>query len=127
MVYAHQIRSIVAKYLAKSLDANGFLREFSPLSRNIQRDGDAEAARLADRIESCLADLRAGCVKEPQFRSVLRDLTSAAEVNTFSCGPVCFPASINRYSSPERVFPEYQAPSGTSPAMELGSTVFLQG
>jgi hypothetical protein len=127
MVYAHQIRSVVAKYLAKSFDANGFLREFSPLSRNIQRDGDAEAVRLADRIESYIADLRAGCIKELQFRSALRELTYTAAVNTFFSGPVCFPAGINHYSVPENAFPEYQAPSGTSPAVELGSTVFLQG
>jgi hypothetical protein len=124
MVYAHQIREVVAGYLSKDLDANGFLLRFSALSYNIHNQGDAEAVRLADHIESCLVDLRAGCIKEVQLRSILRELTYSTSANNFYM-PVSFPVSVNQYLGLEKAFPEYHVSSGTSPAVGFGSTVLL--
>jgi hypothetical protein len=124
MVFAHQIRNVVAEYLSKDLDASGFLCKFSALSFNVRKDGEAEAIRLSDQIESCLVDLRAGCIKQLQFHAILRELIHASDVNVFYM-PVCFPVSVNQYSGLEKAFPAYQASSDTSPAVEFGSTVFL--
>lgn len=124
MVYAHQIREVVAEYLSKNLDASGFLSKFSALSYNIRKEGEAEAIRLADQIESCLIDLRAGCIKELQLRSILSDLTYSNAANIFYM-PVSFPGTVNQYSVLEKAFPGHPAPSDTSRGVEFGLPTVL--
>jgi hypothetical protein len=124
MVYAHQIREVVSEYLSKDMDAKAFLCKFSALSYNVRKEGEAEAVRLADQIESCLVDLRAGCIKDLQLRSILRELTYSAAANSFYM-PVSFPVGVNHYSVLEKAFPETPASSDTSPGVVFGSVVLL--
>jgi hypothetical protein len=126
MVFAHQIRGVIADYLSKSIDANKFLEQFSALSYNIHGNGEAEAIRLADSVESYLVDLRAGCIGELEFRSILRDLSHINDVNVFHV-PMSFPVSVNHVSVVEMAYQGTSASSGTSRGMAFGSELHLQG
>lgn len=126
MVFAHQIRGTVSNYLANVIDAKAFLLQFSSLSYNIRKRGDAEAIRLADKIESLLVDARSGCIAELQLRSILRELIYANVVNSFNLPP-SFACSVNQISMGETAFLRSPATSDTlrgvvfGPAMPLPS------
>lgn len=125
MVFAHQIREAVASYLSKAIDANGFLLKFSNLSHNVHRAGEPEAVRLADSIESRLADLRAGCISELEFRSLLRDSIYASAVNNMFV-PVSFPTPLNQFAVAEMGFQNQAGLSGTKREVEFGSVQSIQ-
>ena len=124
MVFAHQIRGVVSNYLANKLDAKEFLVQFSSLSYNIRKIGDAEAIRLADKIESLLIDARAGCVAEPQMRSMLRDMVYAGAVNSFNM-PSSFTTFVNQFSIEEIAFRGNSGASDTLPGVVFGPALIL--
>src|SRR5438552_10179873 len=73
MVSAGQICEIIRNYVSQG-DANKFVLDFSALSYNIHKSRNAEAIRLANEIESKLADLRGGFISKSVFLESLRDL-----------------------------------------------------
>jgi hypothetical protein len=125
MVFAHQIREVVEKYVSKSLDAEKFVREFAALSYNIRSGGEAEAVRLANAIEFHLVDARSGCISEAQLRSTLDDLVSVGDVNNMVMAPQ-FPVCVNQFLTPEIAFPAGSGSFGTLRGVELGLVEYLQ-
>ncbi len=120
MIFAHQIRQVVADYLSRDLDLDGLLHKFSPMSYNIQKDSQPEAIRLANAIEICLADIRAGCVGEAQFRATLRELVSMDTPNIFIHG-LSFASTVNQYSAEGMANPGASPLFGTTRETEPGS------
>ena len=73
MVSASEIHRVVTDYFSHQ-DANRFVLEFSRVSYNIHKNGSPEAIRLANEIESNLADLRGGFISKSVFLQNLEDL-----------------------------------------------------
>lgn len=70
MVSAAEIREVVSSYLSHN-DGDRFVLEFSPLSHNVLKNGDAEAQALANKIESKMADIPAGILSISDFKRFL--------------------------------------------------------
>jgi hypothetical protein len=125
MVFAHQIRKVVAEYLSPSrnVDIDGFVRNFAPLSHDILKNGEPEAIRLANVIEASLASLYARCSAEAQFRSNLRSAVSMDVPNIVFVAT--FPVNVNRQwgASGSRV--EWQ-PADREREMESWSVEYRQ-
>jgi len=102
MVFAHQIRQVAAEYLSRKIELDGFQQGFAPLSYNIQKNGQPEAIRLVNAIEALLVNLRANCIKEAQFRVILRDFTSLDAANVFI--DLSFSSPVNQYHHEEAAF-----------------------
>jgi hypothetical protein len=115
MVFAHQIRQVIADYLSDRIKLEGFAERFAPLSYNILKDGQHEAIRLANAAEGLLVNLRANCINEQRFRAMLRDLTSLDATNVFI--DLSFSSPVNQYSVEETAFPAAVVPFGTSREM----------
>jgi len=82
MVTIDQIREAVLKYLAHG-DANRFVLDFSRLSYNIHTNGDSDAQLIADRIESKLADVRAGFASKDDLLEFVSTLVNPYVANNF--------------------------------------------
>jgi hypothetical protein len=126
MVYARQIREVAAIYGNQGMSSDQFVEKFSALAYNIHKNGDPEAIRLVDRIQSMMIDVRSGCMAEPQLRSLLRDVAATAPANAFVIHRVSFPRaqfiepaqSVNQMSVAGTAFQMVVGSSGTSPAAE---------
>ena len=75
MISVSQIREIVSRYLSSG-DANKFILEFSAVSSNIHKNGEAEAIDLANKIEGKRADLSAAFISENSFKKYLFELVA---------------------------------------------------
>ncbi len=114
MISASQILAAVAGYLSHN-DSDKFVREFSALSYNIHKNGDAEAVALARAIEFKMADLRSGCIQKPSFlialRQILIENLLASNVRaSVSLEPINVPAVV------ESASPAWAESFGTLPA-----------
>jgi hypothetical protein len=125
MVFAHQIRKVVADYLSQKLDLDGFVRDFAPLSFNVLKNGDNAAVRLANGVEAFLAELRCGCIREKQFQSMLRELAALDAPNTFLYD-LSFASAVNVYPQAEFAFPEVWGSAGTLCETVPGSVALHQ-
>lgn len=125
MVFAHQIRNIIADYLSRKLDLDGFVRAFAPLSYNVVKNGDPAAIRLANGVEAFLVELRAGCISESQFQSAASEMASLDCPNTFVS--FSFASAVNSEAQMETAFPAAWQPSGTGLGTECESEAFQQG
>ncbi len=125
MIFAHQIRQVVAEYLSRELALDGFVRKFAPLSYNVNHDGHAEAIRLANAIELSLVDIRSGCIGEARFRASVREIVSLDIPNMF-IQSLSFAPAVNQYSAGETAFPVAWPPSDTSRGTESWSVVHHQ-
>ena len=85
MVTANQINEVVLDYLFHD-DANRFLVEYSRLSYNIGERGDAVAIALVNKIETHLADVRAGVISRTAFKDALRNLSIPIYVSSTVTG-----------------------------------------
>ncbi|SRR5712692_10200284 len=94
MASAGQIREIVSSYLSHG-DADKFVLEFSVASYNIHKHGNAEAIRLANEVESRLADLRGRFISKSVFVEHLRDLLKPS-ANNFVYMTFSYPGSVNQ-------------------------------
>jgi hypothetical protein len=79
-VTANQINEVVSNYFLHG-DVNKFIVEFSPLSYNIHKTGEQDAITIAYKIESRLADLRAGFITKLAFSDFLSDLINPFVLN----------------------------------------------
>jgi len=102
MVSANQIRQIVLSYLSDS-DADKFVLSFSAASYNIHKNGNPEAIRLANEVESKLADLRGGFVSKSIFKENLRDLIKPS-ANNYVVMVLDYSCSVNQRAVPESSF-----------------------
>jgi hypothetical protein len=99
MVSAGQILQVVARYLSQE-DAEKFTLEFSALSYNIHKNGDAEAIDLANKIESKMADLHGKFITSSDFSDFLRALVNPFVMNISvpvlisTAGPITFAAGV---------------------------------
>lgn len=99
MVTASQINEIVTKY-ASHQDANKFVLDFSEVSHNIHKNGTPEAIRLANEIESKLADLRGGFISKSIFIENLHDLIKPF-ANQYVVMALSCSGTVNRQAVPE--------------------------
>lgn len=88
MVFSSEIRKVISDYLSEK-NADKFVSNFSVLSYNIHKNGNLEAVRLADEVESKLADRRGGFVSESVLLENLRDLIKPS-ANTYATVAVVF-------------------------------------
>ncbi len=124
MVSARQIREVVARFLSHN-DSDKFVLEFSALSYNIHKNGDAAAAALARVIEFKMADLRSGCIQRAAFVNALRELiTVSPSSNSRVFAQLSDP--VNRQVVVEEAFQGWSVASGTSPSVVFGSTLLVQ-
>jgi hypothetical protein len=99
MISASQIREVVSRYLANE-DAEAFICEFSSLSHNIHKNGDAEAVDLANQIEARMADRHSNKISASEFSEFLRGIVnpfvrnSPVPVVIVSSSPVNSPAVL---------------------------------
>ena len=123
MVSANEIRAVVSRYLSQE-DAEKFIHEFSALSHNIHKNGDAEAIKLANEIEMKMADVHSDRLSIGDFADFLRSIVNPFVMNVSvpvmvfasTCMPVNFPAAIEVAS-----FQAWAGFFGTSIAEESGS------
>jgi hypothetical protein len=80
MISASQIREVVSGYLSDG-DADKFVLNFSALSHNIHKNGDAEAVALAAMIESKMADFHGKFISVADFSDFLRSLINPFVMN----------------------------------------------
>jgi hypothetical protein len=124
MISADQIRKVVAAYVSDN-NSDKFVRDFSALSYNIHKSGNAEATSLARSVEFKMADFRSGCITKSAFLDELRILIgapSAANRRVFGQ----FSDPVNRRVVIESDFQGWAAASGTSPAVGFGSILLVQ-
>ncbi len=120
MISAGQIREIASSYLSSG-DADKFVLEFSALSHNIHKNGDAQAIELANKIESKMADLRGGFISKALFIDSLRDLVDVSWVAYYFFSVGQFFNSVNQLVVPQKEPPAWVGPFGTSPVAGFGS------
>lgn len=117
MISASQIRDVAARHLSQN-DAEQFIREFSALSHNIHKNGDAEAIALANQIELKRADLQAKLISPVEFADFLRAMVNPfvmnAPISVLISGPVNYPVAASAYQAWVAVF-------GTSRVVEYES------
>ena len=113
------IREIVDKFLAKPSDLDAFMSAFFSASCNIHKNGDAASIKLADQVEACLADVRAGFASVTDLHKSLRELLAPAPVGYYYVAVAAFSQSVNQPAVVETGFPV--ASSGTLPAVGFGS------
>src|ERR1700723_3390936 len=94
MASASQIRESVSNYLQHG-DADKFVIEFSAASYTVHKHGNQEAIRVANEIESKLADLRGGFISKSVFLETLRDLIKPS-ANTYVVTVLCSADSVNQ-------------------------------
>jgi len=116
----NQIREILEKFLAQPDHLESFVSAFSAASFDIHRHGEPSAIRLADKVESYLADVRAGFLSVSDLHGSLRELLSPAPVGYYyAISLVAFSRSVNQPAVVEKAFPVQS--SGTSPSVVFGS------
>jgi hypothetical protein len=108
------IREIVEKFVAQPNDLDAFVSAFSSASLNIHKQGDPASIKLADQVEGCLADVRAGFASLVDLHKSLRELLAPAPVGYYFAQISAFSQSVNQPAVVEKGFPA--ASSGTSPA-----------
>jgi hypothetical protein len=113
------IREIVQKFLDQPNDLESFLSAFSDASFNIHKNGGSAAVKLADQVEGCLADVRAGFASIPELHKALRELLAPPAVGYSYVSVTSFSNSVNQPAVVERGFPA--ASSDTLAAKEFGS------
>ena len=74
MASASQMLESISAYKAHG-DVDRFVEDFSALSYNIHKHGNAEAIRLSNEIESLMADLRGKFISKSVFDEALSELT----------------------------------------------------
>ena len=124
MVSSSQIREIASSYLSHN-DADRFVIEFARLSYNINKNGHAEAIELANKIESRLADMRAGLISKSVFLVMLRDIAMPSlSVNRCAILISQFDDQVNQVAVVEKAFPAESF--GTLPEVVFGSASLVQ-
>jgi hypothetical protein len=121
MASASQIRESVSSYLQHG-DADKFILEFSALSYNIHRHGNPEAIRVANEIESKLADLRGGFISKSVFLESLGDLVKPSANNYVVMYLDCS-GSVNQRAVLENSSLEWAGSFGTSLGVGYGSAI----
>lgn len=116
MVSASQIREVVAMYLSHN-DSDRFVLEFSKLSYNIHKDGDAEAVALAQAIEFKMADLRSGCISHANFRDSLRVIATAVGILSYA---LSYPITTSATNMPTRSVIDWPVDSVAASSIQFG-------
>ena len=120
---AGQIREVISSYVSKG-DADKFLLDFSVLSYNIHKLGNPEAIRLANEIESKLADLRGGFISKSIFLESLRNLIKPS-ANSYAV-LVTYSGSLNQVAVLENPLQGWVGFSDTLRGVGCGSVVPLR-
>jgi hypothetical protein len=122
MASIDQIRDVIRKYLAEPNESE-FLSAFSALSFNVHKHGDAAAVELANQVESCLADVRAGFRSMDALKRALHGLLEPTPVAYYYATAAVggFSQSVNQLAVIERGFPA--ASSDTLPGVVFGSAI----
>ena len=117
MISASDIRDVLVRYLSQE-DAEKFVRDFSALSYNIHKNGDAEAIGLANEIESKMADLHSGLISLSDFSDFIRALVNPFVMNVSVPVVMMTSGSINFAAEVGTAFPAWAGFFGTSRAEE---------
>jgi hypothetical protein len=127
MVSMNQIRELISNFLAGQKDADSFLDAFSALSVSINKHGEAAAVMLANQVESCLADVRAGFCSIDDLKKSLRELLAPPATAYYYVTVVGgFSQSVNQPAVVETAFPASASFSGTSTGVVFGSVSHLR-
>lgn len=103
MASASQILEIVSAYLLHG-DSDKFVLEFSAASHNIHKSASAEAVRLANEIESFLADVRGGFISKSVFLENLSALVKPSANNYVYEIVLDCSGSVNQMVAPENSY-----------------------
>lgn len=100
------VREIIQKFVDQPNDIESFVSAFSSASLNIHSAGAPDAVKLANEVESLLADVRAGFCSVADLHKSFRDLLAPPAVGYYyvamSGG---FSQSVNEPAVVERAFP----------------------
>jgi hypothetical protein len=120
------IREIVDKFLSQPSDLDSFVAAFSNASFNVHKSGATEAVKLANQVEACLADVRAGFISVAELPRTIKELLDPSAVGYYFTA-TSFSQTVNRPAVVEKGFPERRvAASGTSTGVVFGSANPLQ-
>jgi len=120
MISASQIREVVARYLSQE-DAEKFIQDFSDLSYNIHKNGDAEAVALASMIESKMADFHGKFISAADFSDFLRGLINPFVMNISVPVMISTTGAVNFAAGVGMAYQAWAGFFGTSGAAESAS------
>lgn len=127
MIHASQIREVISSYLSHS-DADRFVLEFSRLSHNVHKHGDPEAIKLANQIESKLADARGGLMSKSAFLAYLRQIMSPVSNSCYFFAGFQVLSPVNRPAEvvAGREIPAWAGSFGTLSGAVFGSKYLVR-